>query len=474
MCSPYRCWIDEFPKTWKASGISPKELFDKSIESVKKNQKITGKLLMTSYMPEESDRGFLEAKAICEASLLKTIKEGNKRTESNMIIFPIYASQSNEEAFDKYGRCDEELALKIVLKERSAKVTETDIQTHKRQYPLDWGEMFDNTGAGAIFDNVYLSRRLEELKTLDKEGINLFIEGNLVWKNSLYENYRRPIGKFCEVEFIPLTIQDKIKGEKGAFKFFFDPLKLEEALNFNKVISNKSARYDELGLLMPLPNTKGVLSVDPVDYKVSSDVRQGSKNAAHAGYIYDIEVDTKAGMAISNKILFEYNFRHNDPEKIYEDMLKAIIYTGFYTIIESNIGWMFTRLKKEGLQNFLLVRQNNNSITPWQPYAEYRGGNKRLSTEKEMINVYTRAIASYLANKKGENWASHIHSIELLEQLINFDTMDTKKFDLVVSLGYWRIGVESLELYYNEMTKFNQYHSGKLSVTDLDKMLSNF
>jgi hypothetical protein len=455
---PYRCWIDEFPKIWKASKVSVKETFDKSIEAVKKQQLISGKLLMTSYMPEEADQGFIDGRKLCENAMLRTIKEGHLRTENNMIIFPIYAYQSNQECFDKYGNCDEERATKMTLEERKAKTTKQDIQSHKRQYPMNWNDMFDNTGSGAAFDNLRLSLQLNDLKDEDIVGGRPYKEGFLRWENSMWEEGRRPENQFCKVYFDELTPHQVATGEVGRFKFYEDISEIESLKHIlNRVVIDN---IRENGLLTPHKSNLGVMSVDPTDYKLASDVREGSLNASYGGFIHDLNLDQLAQRQISNIPIIEYNYRDEDPDTVMEDMIKACLYLGFYIIIEGNKGWLYTEFRKHGLQNFLLVKQADGSITPWKQYAENQGGNKMVVTGENMIDIYMRAIKRYIAEpRKGEtDWIKHIKSIKFIGQALDFDPMNTKKFDLVVAFGYWRVAIESFTIWrMNQVLSHREY-----------------
>lgn len=469
---PFRCWLDEFPKIWEASKVSVKETFDKSIEAIKVNQRIRGKLLMTSYMPENFNKGFDEARTICEKSLLRTIKEDNVRTESNMIILPIYAHQSNDQCFDKYGDCNEKEALRIVMKDRSAKKTPADIQTHKRQYPLDWKEMFDNAGAGSVFPNLRLNILLNELHENDIMGIRPYKEGNLRWKIATYEEGVRPKGSFCEVYFEELTPYEISIGKVGSIRIFTD---LEEIAGLKHLLNRPFLQDIRKGqLLAPHPDTLGVISVDPVDYALASDVRQGSLNGSYGGFVYDQNIDSIAQDKITNLPLYEYNFRHENPDRIMEDMIKATLYWGFYAIIEGNKKWLYTEFKQHGLQNFLMVKQADGSITPWKSGAEKKGGNNMISTDKEMINVYCRAINNYFAEPKSKDftdWLALQKSIPLAKQLIDFDPMDTRRFDLGVSFGYWRVGIENFIIWLMNRHK-TETSINPLKMTDLKAMLS--
>lgn len=473
---PWICWWDEFPKTWKASHVSVQQTFDKSVEAVKFQQVINGKLLLTSYMPEEYDQGFQEGKDLCEGSLLRTIKEGNLRTETNMIILPIYAHQSNQDCFDKFGDCDQERAMKLTLQERSQKNTAVQIQSHKRQYPLTWNDMFANTGVGSIFDNINLSIHDSDLRDLDKQGIRPYKEGHLRWKNSTYEIGMRPQGYFSEVYFEELTPEEIKNGKVGSFKIFTDLEEIPDLKHLlNRVVREKIKRN---GLFCPHKDNIGVLSVDPVDYKVASQVREGSLNASYGGFAFDQSYDSKAQMPISNTPLFEYNFRHEDPDVILEDMIKATLYWGFYAIIENNKGWIFTQFQKHGLRQFLIVRQADNSITPWKDFAEFVGGNRPISTDESMIKAYIRSIQVYLKKPPiidGEfvfpYYLKLLKSIDLLTQLMDFDSTNTRKFDLAVAFGYWRIGIENLEIWLIHKGLNEEPTGGGLNEKILDRML---
>ena len=446
---PHYCWIDEFPKLWEASKVSVKETFDKSIESVKKNQVISGKLLMTSYMPEDVDQGFIDGRTICDNAMLRTIKPGNLRTENNMIIFPIYAYQSNQDCFDIYGDCDQLRATQLTMTERESKKSKKDIQTHKRQYPMNANDMFDNTGSGSAFDNLRLSVELNDLTEKDKIGVRTYKEVNLRWENSMWEDGKRPEGKFCKVYVDELTPNQIANKEEGRFKIYHD---LEQDINLNHLLNRvviEGIRDNYIGYLQPHENNLGVMSVDPTDYKLKSDVKEGSKNASYGGFIEDENLNQIARKQISNVPIFDYDYRDEDPDVVMEDMIKACLYWGFYIIIEGNKGWLYTEFKKHGLQNFLLVKQADGTITPWVPYAENTGGNKMVVTGEDMISIYMRAIKRYIAEPRinGVNYIKEIQSISLIEQMLEFDPLDTKRYDLVVAFGYWRVAVESFTIW---------------------------
>lgn len=442
-----RGWLDELPKTWGESKVSPQEIMTKSIEAVKKQQVINGKLLVTSYMLEDNDRGFREFKEICLQSQLSTIKKGAKRTESGLILMPIYAYQSNEACFDKYGKCDEKEAARLRNEEFATKSSKKDIQSFKRQYPMNWGHIFDNTGSGSTFDNVRLSIRSTELEEEDKKGFHPYKEGNLVWKNSLWEEFGRPEGEFCEVEFEEILPHEKLKGIDGSLKIFHDLTENPNTSQLLNVPVLKNIRED--GRLKPSDESLFVSTIDPTDYKLKSDVKDASLNASHGGFIFDTNINEAAGKSITDELIYEYNFRHEDPDKILEDMIKIVLYWGCYVIIEANKGWLVTEFKKHGLERFLILRQADGTLAPYNKYGDYNGGNKIITTDSKMIDVYCRSISRYIAEPKpGQiDRLQSLKTIPLIKQLMDFDPMDTRRYDLAVSFGYWRVGVENFTIW---------------------------
>lgn len=448
---PYRAWIDEFPKTWKASHVSTKKIFDKSVEAVKVNQRIRGKLLLTSYMPEEADLGYYEAKKICEQSLLSTIKPDSKRTESNLIIFPLYGYMSNEQAFDEFGDCDSVLAKSIVEKSRAEKTDPIDIISHKRQYPLCWEDMFDNTGAGSAYDNTRLVPVLNRLKAEHDRGIIYYWPGNLRWSNSAHEIGMRPLGEFSEVYFEPLTVQEIERGVKAPINLFIPPD--SKLIQYFENRALKANKRDEQGYLLPLEDTPGVMSVDPSDYKLKSDVKVFSHNGSYGGFLPDSNINSLCAN-ISDMPIFEYHFREENPDDTMEHFFKLCIWTGFYAIIEGNKGWLYTEFKKHKLTNFLLAKQKTGAITPWIPHQELFGGNRIINTDELMISMYMRATSKFITRPRNEedyDKLENIKSYVLISQLVDFNPMDTRRFDCAVAFGIWRVGVEALIMWlYNK------------------------
>lgn len=443
-------WIDEFPKIWEASKVRPDTVHKKVIESVRLQQKKNGALIYTSYMPEIDDKGFTDFRDICKKSRLSTKSDVTGSTESGMIVFELTAVMSNELCFDKWGDCDERKALLLINSENETKTSVSDKQAHRRQYPRTASDMYDTGSRGSVFDPEMLSPQKVYLEETLQRGVRDYVEGNLRWENSLWESTdaanRRPIGKFCNVYMEPLTDEELMAGVLGSLKRFHEfPDEF-----YNQCLKHDSRNIDD-GYLCPYVDEMENIftgSFDPTDYVLKSDIREGSMNAAHGGFLFNPALNTKFGKRVSNVPIFEYHFRHEDPDDDLEMLIKAMIYFGGWWIIEANKKWVVTSLKKHKMHHFLLLKDADGTIRP------YKEGDEQnlVNTTHDMINAYIMAIKRWIS-PKGGNGSKEIKSLKSVEQLMDFDPTETKKYDLVVSLGYWRLAQESFIVWWEKKKK---------------------
>lgn len=447
-----RAIADELPKWWEASKVSPAKAHKKMIETVKLQQKKNGLLLYMSYLPEVDDLGFIEYKKIYQDSKVSKKSAVTGQTPTGGIAYPMTAEESNEDCFDIYGECDRRKAHTLVMNERDTKTNIGDKQAHRRQYPLDETDMFDSGGKGTTFNNIRLANQLRDVEEELNTGVAPYKLGDLRWENSVWEDgdkeHRRPHGKFGKVYFEELSEEDQIiKPETASMKSFF-----EVPNSFlNKAFIEDSRDYDD-DALKPFDDTLVVGAFDPTDYAVKQDVAEGSKNAGHFGFIFDPTLQAKR--IRTDEIWLEYYFRREDPDDTLEDLVKLIIYTGARVIIEANKKWLVTAIKKEGLHHFLLLKQKDGSIAPYKEGDE----NDLVNTTTDMINAYCRAINRWWKEPKHPNDPDKLKTVkskDLLNHGLNFDVTNTKKFDLIVSLGYWRLAVEALIVWLEEREKEN-------------------
>lgn len=441
----YRSWIDEF---MKCESPYPQQLFDKSSEATKLQHEIIGKQFLTCYPPEDNKKGYFESRKIWAESTLAT-KNAINQTKSGLYNYFVSALNATEGTFNWYGKADMKEAFRKNHARRDAVAADRRaLQRLKRQYPETVKEMWEAGGAGSAFNNLRISEQVSDLEMEEKEGAIFFIEGNIDWSN----------GYMSPVVFTEITMEEKAAGKTGQIRLF-QKLHPEEV---NWVYNNKSR--DTLGNWTPNPNTTMVGSLDPTDYKQSTDVMQGSKNAIYFGNVLDSVRNTKTNSISSNVLFGEYFDRPDDPDELYDFVVKLIMWLGLYMIIEANKGWVVTRLKKDGLANFLLIwDQKLKQIRP------YKHGDELIliNTTTHMIDEYCRAISRYIRQlqegEQGVDWLKHIKSIRLLMQLMDFDPLNTKVFDLVVAFGYWRLGIEAMAYIKEQRDKENaMYEQGMM------------
>lgn len=454
----HRGWVDEYPKTWEGSSISPDAIYKKTIETVKVQMDIQGFLDYTSYIPELDDRGFKEAKEIWNKS--KKINPNTARTETEMITHLILVQDAMEGQFLPNGKCDRRKTLHFINTAVAAKSESSEKQRLRRQYPTKEADAWGAGGLGSTFDNVRLADIYNEAEKDIMSGVRPYKTGHFIWANEKWEQGEpRPKGMFSFVHWVELTDEEIILGKEDKVKIFHQiPAELHNA------VLAKDSRHEDDGRLCPLKENLNVGSFDPTDYIKKKDVQQGSKNAGHTMNLYSSELDTFFRKPASNIILSEYFFRPDHPDEAYEDLVKEIIFFGKYVIVEANKPWVCTKLIDDGLQHFLLLKKTDGTIGPYRPGDEQHF----VYTTEKVIEDYCRAIALYIVKPRlinSTDYGMTIKSLQTLQQLMDFDPLNTKKYDLAVSFGYCLLGLRAFSIFRNEwLGEDGNYNADTLKV----------
>lgn len=443
----HKVWLDEFPKYWEAAKQSPELVFNKTQETVKKQQIINGKMYLTSYSPEDDNRGYREARKIYFESKLATRDKILNRTKSNLICHTIGTLESAEGTFLPNGKTDQKKAFYFNEAERNAvKNDKSKYLAKQRQYPRNEDEAWGTSGMSTVFDTIRIGFQKSDLEAMHISGARPYQEGRLIWANQMWELGKfdaRPKGQFCPVFFEALTEDQISNNNEGRLHIFEMPAPEQRCL----ALLHKSK--DENGKIKPLQTSINIGGIDPTDYANASTVNVGSKNAAYCMNLYDPILDTKKNRVASNILLSEYFFRPENPDEFYEDMVKEIIFFDKRVIVEANKKWLVTKLINEGLYNYLLLRKSDGTISPYKEGDE----NKLVSTTHDLIDSIVRLIKRYTAEVVGQDagidYLKHIKSKRLLDQLGNFDPTNTKIYDLVMAFGYTRLAAESFSIFKN-------------------------
>lgn len=446
------------------------QIFSTNKESVRIQSKINGRAWAFNYTTGEDTESFREAREIFLDSKLRTILPTSMdQTKSGMICHHIPAIDSWEGAFDQHGRCNQKKALRENQFERDkVKGDKRKLQAIKRQYANDEKEAWASAGAGSTFDNIRLGDLLSDLE-IDQHSDteNQYTPGRLVWSNSLWEVgpiRKRPKGKFCPVNFVPLTRDELDRGDEGRFWLYNDIPKSHQ---------NVSLKYgrDEWGNLNRPPHFLYYAGGDPTNYAAGSEVLEGSKNAYLLFSMPDEGRNTLEKRLATNILTGEYFFRPELPTDAYEDLVKMIIYTGCLISVEANVPFSATSLMEEGLGYYMVVKyiesSTNSYYTPWLRHMGMAHEMEKKyqlvrttanAAAREMLETFIRLIKTYLeAPPDGErDFGRSIKSTRLLQQLMDFDAENTKVYDLVMALGY---AFFTYEIYFNSLlVEYDEYN----------------
>lgn len=448
----FRGLVDEFTKL--DDDVSPEEVWKKTKETVKLGRRVIGKLWYSAYVPETDGKSFLEAKDVWEKSSLSTRDETTKTTHSGLYKYFIpaeysYESDASGKTFDRYGNTDIEHSRSIIMAER-AKVAHNpnDLQAFKRQYPLYEYEMWEQGGGGTTaFDNVRLGIQERELRDYIKTGQLPYEMGNFEWKDRTKSVKGGQYGAdkgFGLVEWVPLTA-DEIKAGVTA-PFLWNGRDFMNADTFNLPVRN--AIKNSRGFLQPADASPYGVGVDPTDYAEATMVKEGSKDAIVVGMANDEALNVSIGKNVSNRPFILYLHRHDNPDDFLEDLIKVILFVGGPVYVEGNKKWLFTALKKHGLQYFVLMRNEERVLELFDERKKQTTTDTVTAGKINTVMDLVVLIKKYLKRPEGADTFDNIKNIwflELVQQLMRFNPKNTKREDLVMALGFW---LEAMEYIY--------------------------
>lgn len=441
--------MDEFPKYYQDSKKEPKEIFRNNKAGAKDQDEFRGRIVLSSYPPEEDDIGSEQAAGIYRQSKLSTMKFG--KTESELICYHIPAFKSLKSCIDKYGNCDEMKALEIIGNNRErVKKDRKALLAEIRQNPNSEEEAFGSNTQGSVFD----PQRMAEIsmKIADERNnapVMPYKEGRLEWTNWKWElgnKNKRPKGEFCNVKFIPLTKEEMERGDQARLRIYRDvPPNLQ-----NAVLRNGR---DEFGCIIPPAIHKYVFGADPTSHAAASEVIEGSKNSYTVMSRRDDQLDAIYRTVSSGTIDFQYFDRPELPDEAYEDLVKLIIYTGAIGIVEANMPEFATRLISEGLGQFMIVKDEEGNKCIWQRWMGLANESDKKyhlirttgnsPDTKIILESFVRLMILYIKKPEpGEkDYGITIKDERLVDQLRRITKVwetggSTKLFDIFMSWGY--------------------------------------
>lgn len=470
-------WYDEPPKVKGDFG----EIYRSNNAATSLQDFMVGKKWLTSYTPEENGVSFISAREIFYDSELSTINDKSAgQTKSKLICYHIPAFKSWTTSFDVYGKCDEKDAMKKIQFGRDQlKGRPRELVGEIRKYANTKKEAWATGGAGSIFDNIRIGELLADIQ-LDQRNatLNLWTEGNLEWADKPLWNMglrnRRKKGEFCAVRFVPLTQDELERGVTGKFRLYQDiPLAHQN-------LALKNGR-DEWNCLIPPAKFLYVLGGDPTQYAAGSEVIEGSKNSGFLLSMPDELMDSRFMKVVSKTIMIEYYDRPEITDEAFEDFLMMMIYTGALALIEANASYVATRLMEEGMGRFMLIKDENGIITTWKRWMGLATEKEKKyqliritsnsAVNKEMQETLVRVIKNYIYKVEGEkDYGQTIKSERLLKKLMDFNPLDTRLFDEVMSFGY---GLIALELYLDILLNAEEEYNNPINIESVLRALAS-
>lgn len=404
-----RIHIDEPPKFPKAVPIE--QVFEKSKEQVKQQHVKHGIIEMTSYPPEEDTEAFYW----CRTFYNEMCRVTDGKPANGIIPFFIGVTESSAGTFDKYGEPNVTLAYSQELAARSKCKNSYEKQARKRQYPITEKEGWESGGDGSVFDNITLGGLRDGLEERYSHGDLNYIECNMEWTD----------GFLSPVRLVPVTLEEKLKDKIGLWKIYCDLKYLEGKTNL--CFENKRKIHYKGGvrhyLLQPPEYTDFVGATDPVDYaKISETTGKISKTASIV-------------RNLSGDLISVYNHREENPDHDIENICMEMIFFNKYNLIEGNRRTAYTTINNLGLQFFNLVFHPNGEILPFSEKVNI----KPVNSSSNIISRYVSLII-----KRYKTTPEYIKSVPVLEQLMDFDSSNTEKYDMAVTYGLSEIALESL------------------------------
>lgn len=428
----FRAVVDEPTKIYSDSKISVRQLFDTTLATVKFQQTINGKMYWACYVSEENDEGVDDCRKIYFDSKRKTIKEGSKRTTSEMYCHHVSALYSYISLIDKYGKCDEKAANALIVD--ALEKSKGDARTYQsmlRQNARTESEAWKIGGTRSMFNPVTFGARIEAIEDYQRNSaLPVGVRGYLRWDNPLWElgkKNRRPLGKITNVQFIPLTEDDILSGAPHKITLYkgLAPDTLNLPVRLGK---------DDQGNYIAPERFIRVGGTDPTNY--SSDVIEGSKVASYTMNFHDEGLNARSGNIESKIILSDFFYRADNPDENYEDILKEIVYFGKLSIVEGNSSYVAEKLIKDGFSNYLIFKNaETKTLCLHKPYYKY-GEDTTLvrrtanADSDEMMGYMTRCAMEYFEIIKDEpNYLNEVWDVRLLRDYMVFDPKNTRKSD---------------------------------------------
>lgn len=400
-----------------------------NIRCVYRNSAKIGLLRETSTV-EEMEEGGSECLKIWAESDPKD-RTPNGYTKSRLYKFFVSATETQADLADEYGFIPEKQAEQKVLNNRAGIEDADDLSLEIRKDPLNEDEAFLIPQNRCLFNVFILTERKKQLREIQASTGRLpGRPGFLEWKHGVQDG---------DVEFI-----DNPTGPFRLYRYpgMNDGIKSVDQTD-RSIYNSLDFFVNEEGKKLWLPTTDDLFGggLDPIKW-VKTDDPRASKFAAYGFEKYNVNIDQDKPVSewITHNLMWRYFQRSEDPLDDYENMLKAMKYFGHSMMPESNLTDFTQYAYQRGYMHCIVKRNDfdpdvlslKNSVKKIKVAAD-----AGVSSVPEIINQYVRKIKTFV-----KRHGMRIPDLELIDQLLEFDSKKPTKHDLVVALGYTLFSIE--------------------------------
>lgn len=388
------CVGDEICK-W--AGCSPAAFFTNAEKFIKVGSKRMGLFSLFSSPADVKHRYVDEVHRMWNEANSNELDQFGS-TKNGLFAYHTDPLDGIEGYYDKYGDADAQEILEKIMYDRSKKSKE-DLLGEIRANPLNEEEMFGSYNTNTLWSNQegIIRRKNYVLSTLFKNEETKepkYIWGNLEWKDGIPDT---------EVVFRP-SLKNEFNLTSARFCFAYFP-------NFDTPLKN---------IFKPPLFIDSSLGFDPI-HKQDTEGRQS--NAAMVGYKFRELLNFE----YSPRPTFIYSCRPYHMHIIFEDIIKAAVYTRSLIQYEGTSDEMGRYLKERGYDDWVAFKIGSKTLKGDAPRG--KNGGQLVSNAMEVIDILTNVpidpTKPYLLDLY---WFE-----KLLEEIETFTPEDTHKFDLFMA-----------------------------------------
>lgn len=357
---------------------------------------IIGFMYWATTVEEMDKRGGRNAKKVWDMSDPNNLT-GNQRTHSTMgrLFFPAYYGMfdgkdkvTGKRFVDEWGYSDMELSKAWLDREEKGKSNE-DLNDFRRKYPQSVSDCFRS----AESDNGFNKERLRAHEIYNAEFPDRYpiLKGNFFWKNN-----------------IPLTEVVFDVHPQGRWELIWiPPSELRNKVKINTTTGNYEPLFDN-----------SITSLDPFAAAKVKDTNRASKAAM-------LTITSNAEFSAPT-VVCKYLYRHDDPNKMYED---SLLQSWFYSspfMPERNVRGVLDWYREKGLYDFIMYDPfTDNAVDKDIRGIQTTNGN----TIDTMINYAMTYISQHVGADENNNYNPFSFN-DLIKDLIMFEPNNRTEYDL--------------------------------------------